>query len=312
MSLPTKTSPEKDEQEASSSPTGSPPPPPYSQIFNYGTVLATATDLSTLYDLKGIPDAHVLHFEQAPPLEQPSSARATTDTEGDIQTFDPIVQYNPEELYRFFMTHTSKPIVNVRVRGYHQEHRTRVVHHNGQSRTEHYTVDVTDFSMAISLTHYIRDQWTRIVSIPREGASNQTIQQDIQEYCESRNKLKEISLKKQLLWNFGEINRVISTIIRNAGYMANVSITFDSTNDKVTAYSDSILSKMAHDTCLNVLCVLTCLCVIFWPIIALTKHKMSNKLVAEYAMTITEPQFYSIYYWPIIGVVQHRVQNAML
>ena len=121
-----------------------------------------------------------------------------------------------------------------------------------------------------------------------------------------------ISLKKQILWNFGEINRITSTIVRNAGYMAHVSISFDTTNDKITAYSDSILSKLAHDECMSVICVLTCLCIIFWPIYAITKKKMSNQLVAEFGMNLSEPQFYTVYYWSIVNVVQSRRQNVTM
>jgi hypothetical protein len=119
-------------------------------------------------------------------------------------------------------------------------------------------------------------------------------------------------LKKQVVWDFGEINRIINIIARNTGYTGQLAIDFFTPNDKITAYSDSLLSKMAHDTCTNVLCVLTCLCVIFWPIYCLTKHKMSNRLVAEYGMTITEAQFYNLYYWKIFGIIQNRVHSASL
>jgi hypothetical protein len=81
----------------------------------------------------------------------------------------------------------------------HVHYNTQDVHHHHIHRQNHphgvydqyEEIQVTDFSMAVNLTQFIANQWTRLVSIPRNGAKNQTIQEDIQEYCTSKNKFKE-------------------------------------------------------------------------------------------------------------------------
>ncbi|KAF8642370.1 hypothetical protein AX16_009638 [Volvariella volvacea WC 439] len=104
-------------------------------------------------------DPHVV-VEMAPPPFQPYQAEFFETDDGDIISHDPHLNTDGEALYRFLLEHSANyPRHVVHIGGTHKETRTRLVTRteNGHTttRTEKYTVTITDFKFSIDLSSNI-------------------------------------------------------------------------------------------------------------------------------------------------------------
>ena len=169
------------------------------------------------------------------------------------------------------MSYLSPPHFEIRIRGTHTES------HYSHSSKRHETRTVTDFSFPLDASSFIEAVFYRIAAIPKPGKRQQTIKEVFQEHCASKNQLKEIHLQKQVLWNLNELRDAISWTVRSAGYRHSIHVDFQLSNDEVYAYSSSALSRFSRNECIQCLCVLTCLCIIFAPIYFLCRKTEQNK-----------------------------------
>ncbi|KAJ3096172.1 hypothetical protein HDU97_006178 [Phlyctochytrium planicorne] len=174
-------------------------------------------------DITLIPEDNILYRANVKPMTA-STAKFERKADG-ISTADPIVQDNPDELFRFFMTHLlEKPGLLVQVTGTHQEshqvHETHTdsdghVHHT--HRTEVRTV--TDFTFSVDASAFVQPDWTAIFALPKDKnvkrAQNQNVRavgahmpefsvppgqfrQALEEFTTSKNLLKEKAIKERL------------------------------------------------------------------------------------------------------------------
>lgn len=74
---------------------------------------------------------------------------------GSIECFDPTLESSIDELMKYFLTYSTPPQFFVEMKGTHTERRTRTVHRDGRTHTEHYTETVTDFDIKVDMARYV-------------------------------------------------------------------------------------------------------------------------------------------------------------
>ena len=126
-----------------------------------------------------------------------------------------------------------------RTAGYHTETRTRsrTVQRDGHSHVEYenYTETVTDFDIQLDASHYVQNQWTRIVDVGGTSLRNAALHlerkkkflenkfffflgETMDEYANSTNYFKEITMQKQVQWDLNAITKAIVFTVRSAGF----------------------------------------------------------------------------------------------
>ncbi|KAI9331385.1 hypothetical protein BDR26DRAFT_870454, partial [Obelidium mucronatum] len=187
-----------------------------------------------------------------------------------------------DALFNYFLYYLrEKPVMMISIQGTRQETRlvTRQVSDgNGGSRTEthHETHTVTDFNFSIDVSNYISNEWERVMAVPKQTSTEQQPvlgpwKAVLDQFISSKNLLKEIHMQKEVVWDYGNIQNSIVMALRMAGYGHNIRITFPKLNYMVSAYSDSTLSKATDSMAMKVFCVVTCLCIIFYPIFLMVR-----------------------------------------
>jgi hypothetical protein len=142
------------------------------------------------YNPNLVPDSNILTPGTCQPLDHPTSALFKKGNDLNIISFDPNLDSDEKELWRFFMSHLQPPKYYIRIRGWHTEHRTRTVYRDGNSHTEHYTVDVDDFLFQLDMSHHVSPGWARIICVPAKGEVPLTFEQTLKQYATSSSKLK--------------------------------------------------------------------------------------------------------------------------
>jgi hypothetical protein len=219
------------------------------------------------FDFSSIPEQTVLHFHNCPPLERPSTAEFEIKRAGKVMTLDPLLDDDVEQVWKFFLTHATAPRLHVELHGYHSEVQTETVTDSeGRTETRSKTVDVTDFLVKLDVSKYVCEKWYRMASEPRKNCQPLTIRQTLEEYAQCPNPIKEIHMKKQIMWNIEELEGALKYCIRNTGYSSTVAILFRFEDAKVEVYSSHQWNKIAHTTGWNILCLISCMCIFFYPL----------------------------------------------
>jgi hypothetical protein len=248
------------------------------------------------FDTSIVPNNAVLHYNEVTPYTEPSQAVIERKSEG-VVSFDPLIEKNPDQLWLYFMTYLNeKPMLTVNIHGYHVEHYTthetqRAANGSTHTRTVHHTRNVTDFNFSLDLAQYVSQQWWRVAVIPSKKTVNAgeyvSLRDVIEQYTRSDRSIKQIICQKQLAgWNFQELTDKIKAIIYSTGYRSHIHVTYPVVNNKITARSSSKLSRFSNSMLVRVLCVLTCLFLIFGPIYLCLRAAGSTKdnIVADYTM----------------------------
>ncbi|CAG8781794.1 36368_t:CDS:2, partial [Racocetra persica] len=131
--------------------------------------------------------------------------------------------------------------------GYHTESRDDsyyTVDSDGNShRTNQSTnVEVVDFKLTLDLSDYILPTGV-IYTIPKKSHPPQGVMQVLREYIEHKNLLKEIEMRKIVIWDYESLTRAISSTIRQQGFRNDLRITYPLRNHIVKVQSDH---KFAH------------------------------------------------------------------
>ncbi|KAJ3096173.1 hypothetical protein HDU97_006179 [Phlyctochytrium planicorne] len=271
--------------------------------------------LPDYYDISIIPQENLLLRQNVQPMTA-STAKFERTTEG-VQSTDPILQENPDELFRFFLTHLiEKPGMSVHVQGTHQESHTvteTTTNSDGSTststRTE--TRTVTDFTYYINADGYILPDWTAVFALPKKGATSQTqnvraigahmpeysvppgqFREALEEFTRSKNLLKEIQMEKEIPWDYNSLRMSITTAVRLTGYWGSVSVTFPRKNYKMAVFSSSAISEISRSCVTWVFLALTCLWIIFLPLYFILRKAVKGRLAAHYPIGIDVPTFY--------------------
>ncbi|KAJ3339433.1 hypothetical protein HDU93_008248 [Gonapodya sp. JEL0774] len=203
------------------------------------------------YDVSVVPKdstlfgGFIMFQGQQPTFAGPSLVEIEHNSDGDVKTFSPLTATNAEALFHFFLTYADRPLVFVQICGTHTEHYTTVEHYtdsNGHHHTRHvqHTRTVTDFDFRMDVSNYFSPQWSSLVAVQSSPqVASRTIEEVLQEFTQSENKLKEIHMRKQARWDYDQLSPALVAAVRSTGYMGHVSVTFPTSRDKVTITLDS-------------------------------------------------------------------------
>jgi hypothetical protein len=141
------------------------------------------------FDTSVIPLGNIVTPSTVTPLDRLSSIEPITASDGTKKCFDKALDNDPDELFRFFMSHLDSPKQYIQVSGTHKETR-RVSNGKGGTRTE--TRTVTDISFTIDVTAFVSNGWSQIACVPEKNKESKSYRETLEEYSNSKNLLKEL------------------------------------------------------------------------------------------------------------------------
>jgi hypothetical protein len=183
-------------------------------------------------------------------LPTTKSAVVTELTDEGIKSNDERLNQKGE-MSNYFETYSSRPQVLVTVWGHHTETRHSG---SGKNRRSH-TVTITDFRYSFELTPYI---------LP--GTIDGSKDKIIEGYLSSGNSLKRCIMTKNVQWNFGALRGMVEKRIRDLGWTRSLTVSLNVMKPSVKVESSSDVSKCLRHPCTDVLCVITCMCVLYYPL----------------------------------------------
>ncbi|KAG0569989.1 hypothetical protein M758_6G125400 [Ceratodon purpureus] len=271
-----------------------------------------------------VPNSHVFFPPKYPtPGPKPSTAESyekvakkfsrQKEVKG-ICSQDPILDDNPTELWRFLLSNLRSPSLAVLLLGTHTESSSST-DSNGHSTTT--TRTVTDFSFQFDVSKYVMPQWSRIVAEPRKASKGEatpmpTVLETLEEYTSSKNPFKEFRLDKLVLWDMERVTQLLTDLARSTGYQHTIQVHFPMQHYKVVALASNGYSKAAHNKAVQVLCVVSCLWILFWPAWSIARKRMKNRLSCEYGMAVSADEFYSRNAQRIHSAVVQRCKSEQM
>ena len=227
--------------------------------------------------------------------------------DGMVVGCDKMLNFDGEAVMQFFVTHLNRPTLAVHINGYHVERRVR---HHTRSNGTHYTttenVNVDDFNFTIDATAFVKPDWNFLYSHPK------TFHETIQAYAVNKSTIKSIQLLKNIDWDYEALKQALTNLVRSTGYRHNIVISFRKSHDKITVRNDSFLSNLSNNTCAKVLCVLSCLWIIAWPVKKCLDYEDENSITASYSMLMSGSEFYGRNAPSVINHVMQKTRNQNL
>lgn len=271
----------------------------------------STSDSASPYDMGLIPDSRVFFPPKRSSVAPTSRAERIPKIKG-IYSHDPLLDNNPEELWRFLVSNLQAPRMAVGIMGTHTVTTTSGTGSNSSTST----TTVTDFSIQLDVSKYVNPQWSRIFTNPSRRASKDvvtpTVRETLEEYAGSKNAFKEFRLLKFVEWDFEELTKSLEELVRSTGYRSTVNITFPMQGYKVVALASNEFSKAANSKVVRVLCVVSCLFLVFWPVWAIARKRMKNRLVCAYGMGASGEVFYARNQRQIYNLVEQRFKQEFV
>ncbi|KAJ3202411.1 hypothetical protein HDU67_000578, partial [Dinochytrium kinnereticum] len=306
-----------------------------------------ATPPPLYWDITIVPNTEVLYRTELPELFE--SKATFVKTKNSIKSHDPRLEYNPDELFRYFITHIKdKPTLLIDIKGTHQERIEKIetyTDNNGNTRTKTLYEEETfvDFEFSFDLTSYVSDEWSHIVATDKSGLAENShftfsghriivgcgdgdgeerpLLPDsqskgwrpvLEEFTQSRNWFKEIHLAKEIPWDYDQLKTALERAIRWTGYQHSIDINFRKNSYKVSAFSPSLFSHASQSNLVKCLCFLSCLWVIALPVYAATRKRIQGRLQCVYPMLRGGQEFYERNAAQLVEAVTLGMRGAKL
>ena len=273
--------------------------PPYSPL-PYPEQIPTPVPSFDYIDITTIPNTHIIYQTSIPVLSQLSNAKITIASNMNISSYDPILDSNPDELWKFFLSSTciSSPRIKIRIIG------TETTSSGENQET------TTHFVFSVPISHFIEPTWKSLYTV--SDPTNKLVgdfKVFLEAYAKSKNLFKSISMIKQIDWNFERLRLAIIKVVRSTGFRHDIQVIFEKQNFKVTARSSSPVSKLSQDNCCKCLCFISCLCLIGFPLLMLFRKKLGARLVLHFDTTVSEEDFFNMNRFIIFNKVRRKVIN---
>ncbi|CAG8621743.1 26880_t:CDS:2 [Dentiscutata erythropus] len=225
-----------------------------------------------------------------PPEYSLSDASYKTSAKG-VTSFDHKLNTDAESLYRFFVARNDKPQMAITVTGYHTEsiddsYYTTDSDGNSRRVDQSRNVEVIDFKLTIDLSSYILPTGV-MYTIPKKNHPPVEIMQVLREYVEHENLLKEIEMRKVVIWDYESLTKAISSTIRQQGFRNDIRITYPLRNHIVKVQSGHKLAHFLRNAWVKFISFITCLWLILWPLSWLYKKTFKNQLRSDFQMSIS-------------------------
>ncbi|KAI9014092.1 hypothetical protein DFJ74DRAFT_681227 [Hyaloraphidium curvatum] len=247
-----------------------------------------------------------------PSVRGPTSVHIERDSLFNVTSYAKELEHNPDELWRYLMSFSDPPRMEIRIEGWRWETRWHVEHYteNGQTRSRTVSREerVTDFLTCIDASPYINPQWTRVVALSQSG-EGQSIRDVLEEFTRSKDRLKEIVMSKQLVWDFNALTAALTSIARSQ-YPHNIAVSYHPTNSQVTACASNKAAKLARRCWVWCLLSITCLWICALPI-WLSRRKV-EALVMEFVPVAPVSVFYTRNYHHILQAIATRSRTPIV
>ncbi|KAJ9087025.1 hypothetical protein DSO57_1037368 [Entomophthora muscae] len=131
--------------------------------------------------------------------------------------------------------------------------------------------------------------------VPKEGPPKK-VEDVLAEHISASNNLKKIVLKKEVVWDYEWLDQALTSAIRSRGFRHQLQISYRLENYKVKVISDNARSRFYNHPATKVLCVITCLCVIAWPLAYFYGRKHQRTLISAFTMNLTPQEWFNTIY----------------
>ncbi|KAI7826304.1 hypothetical protein BX661DRAFT_183764 [Kickxella alabastrina] len=202
---------------------------------------------------------------------------------------------DPAALLRFISECNERPRVNIEVKGTHTEN--KVVENfstgeNGQTRRESHTQQesIVDFQFSLELTSYIHERGTLYTARGSDGEPVD-LQGVLADYIRTDNFLKEIKVQKKAIWDYELVRREMVAFVKSTGYPHTVTVSFPMDNDRIVVRSHGRAAQIWRHPVTNFLCVITCACLVGWPMRYFSVRKWRNKVMSDFAVLVSPKDF---------------------
>ncbi|CEP13510.1 hypothetical protein [Parasitella parasitica] len=218
------------------------------------------------------------------------------------------INQDGEALLQFLCQHNKPPRMLIHFYGYHEEtvwvtQSTR--NQDGDLVEERVpsTRRIDDFEFNIDCSDNVSNVCQGIYILPNPKTGEQkTLRQLCDEYCHSKNRLKELKLTKHIDWDYNGMTRALTAAIRDSGFYENVQITYVLENHEIIVKTDFSISRWADNRWIKLFLILSCLWIIVYPLIWLFKEKFGHSdLKSAWNMSISERDWYGLHIQEVIN-----------
>lgn len=288
-----------------------------SNEVNYGTLPTYEEAISNSIDepiMTQSPYSKVtppcVHYEHTPSFKPlPSHIKVELSKKGAFSN-DPELNSDSELLQSFFYSNNTKPRLFVDIEGFEIENineEFRSVDLEGSTRTTNQTRSSTKyyFQLSLEVTQYISNLGSIQFANENSSNSSQSLSKLFEDYIKDENKLKAFKIVKKVNWDYEALTKALTYLIRSRGFRHNIQIIYRLENNIMKVSSDSQTAGCLSHPLSQVLCVLSCLCLIAWPIAKLYRKTHGKQLISSFPVTINPQQWYQNNMFAIISAVDN-------
>ncbi|KAI8850221.1 hypothetical protein BC829DRAFT_390152 [Chytridium lagenaria] len=316
-----------------------------SQLLSANASNPSKTAPPSYWDITIVPNTEVLYRTELPEISD--SQAIYTKTKNSVKSHDPRLEYNPDELFRYFLTHIKqKPVLFIDIKGYHKERIERQEtytdsHGHAQTRIRVEEETRTDFEFSFDLTSYVSDQWSHIVALDKSNTTSSCVFKNkdcyfklgsseeegapllgdepskgwrhvLEDYTKSGNWFKEIHLAKDIPWDYEQLRTALIRAIRWTGYQHDLNIDFRKTSYKVSAFSPSLFSQASQSNLVKCLCIASCLWIVALPVYSMTRKRIQGRLQCMYPMLWGGQEFYERNAAQLVEAIQLSMKGVIM
>ncbi|KAI7861666.1 hypothetical protein BDF14DRAFT_1866113 [Spinellus fusiger] len=273
-------------------------------IADTGTLLETRDSLDTDFLLG--PSSR----QDSPPGYSVYQATFRSSEDG-VLSRDDHLNRDGEALLQFLHQHNTPPGMYIQFYGYHEEThwRRRVSQDSDGNRTEEMepvTQRVDDFTFQMECSQYVVPVCQGLLLRPDAQGVSKSVRELCDDYVHEDRQLKELQLTKEIQWNYAELTRGLTAAIRGCGYINTLEISYKMKNHKVIVKAGSWVSYMSDHWLVRGFFYLTCLWIIAWPILWMTRKKFGHTdLKSEWTMCMSERIWYEQHIQEVLSQVRH-------
>ncbi|KAJ9072893.1 hypothetical protein DSO57_1022360 [Entomophthora muscae] len=266
-------------------------PPTYEEAINNLSIVPSKSNIPSSNSEAGLnSSSQEQSFSQFP-----ENINLKVTSEG-IFSSDSLLN-DPGLLFLFFYSNNQRPKMWVDIVGYEIERVSEDVHTtdaDGRHQVVNQTRDRTKtyFDLSYDVSQFVSSTG-KIQAQNSDSLSEERVKAILAEHTSDSNRLKTIVLKKEVDWDYKGLTQALTTAIRSKGFRHMISINYRLENHKLKVTSDSKLSRCLLHRVSKVLCVLSCLCLVAWPVAYLYRRKHERQLTSSFSMSITPEEWYN-------------------
>ncbi|KAI3629691.1 hypothetical protein MIR68_011126 [Amoeboaphelidium protococcarum] len=171
---------------------------------------------------------------------------------------------------------------------HHQDNHIR--HHHHHHHNQHVQkAHIVDFKLDLDISGFVSEQWSACL------LNGPDLKWKLEEFVNSDSSMKEIECGKSISgWNIEQLLNQISWVVRTqAMYPTDrkLKIEFQVGNSVIKACSNTSAMKMSNSVLVQILCFLSCLWLIVYPIFLCMRSSFNQVLYFDYNVKVDQNDF---------------------